>query len=200
MKKSFSPVMAELRHFTPAYLALFFFSIFSPIMYLATPLYMHQVTDRVVLSRNEATLWVLFGIVMSVLIMYTALEYIRGRVLQRIGVAVDERLTNVVFDALNRQRTNATGASSAQPLLDINTVRDFRIAGPMIGGNVSTHSGHRSSYCRDVHHSPVARDSWPWRLIMLTVLHADADQSGFLVAVDEPQFRPICGEPGQRLR
>jgi PrtD family type I secretion system ABC transporter len=127
-----SPVMAELRRFTPAYFTLFAFSLFGPIMYMVSPLYMQQIFDRVALSRNETTLWVLTAIALVIMIMYAALDYLRSRTLQRIGVAIDARLTAVVFDALNRQRSNATGAASAQPLVDINSVRDF-VSGPMVG-------------------------------------------------------------------
>jgi PrtD family type I secretion system ABC transporter len=131
MKLKSSPVMAELRHFTPVYFTLFCFSLFGPIMYMVSPLYMQQIFDRVALSRNEATLWVLTAIALVIMVMYAGLDYFRARSLQRVGVAIDARLTAVVFDALNRQRGNTTGAASAQPLIDINGVRDF-VSGPMV--------------------------------------------------------------------
>jgi PrtD family type I secretion system ABC transporter len=132
MKSKSSPVMAELRRFTPVYLTMFGFSFFGPIMYLVSPLYTQQIMDRVALSRNESTLWVITGIAMIIMLMYAALDYLRSRTLQRVGVAIDARLTAIVFDALNRQRSNVTGAASAQPLIDINSVRDF-MSGPMVG-------------------------------------------------------------------
>jgi PrtD family type I secretion system ABC transporter len=132
MAKKASPVMAELRHFTPVYTTLFAFSLFGPIMYMVSPLYMQQIFDRVALSRNEGTLWVLTAIALVIMVMYAGLDYLRSRTLQRVGVAIDARLTAVVFDALNRQRSTANGSASAQPLVDINSVRDF-VSGPMIG-------------------------------------------------------------------
>ena len=132
MKINASPVMSELRRFTPVYFILFAFSLFSPIMYMVSPMYMQQITDRVMLSRNESTLIVLSVFAFTVMVIYAGLDYLRSRTLQRVGVALDARLTAVVFDALHRQRSNTTGTASAQPLLDINGVRDF-MAGPMVG-------------------------------------------------------------------
>ena len=125
MKPKVSPVLTELRQFAPVYLALFGISIFGPLMFLMTPLYAEQIMERVTLSRNEATLWVLFSIAMAVMAVYGVLDYLRTRTLQRLGVAIDRKLTAVVFDALNRQRGSVNGAASAQPLIDINSVRDF---------------------------------------------------------------------------
>ncbi len=132
MTRKSSPVLAVLREFTSVYATMFMFSLFGPIMYLVSPLFTQQVMDRVALSRNEATLWVLTGIAMVIMLMYAALDYLRSRTLQRVGVAIDARLTAVVFDALNRQRNNSAGGASAQPLNDINGVRDF-LSGPIIG-------------------------------------------------------------------
>ena len=132
MRRQASPVLAVLREFTSVYATMFVFSLFGPIMYLVSPLFTQQVMDRVALSRNEATLWVLTGIAMVIMLMYAALDYLRSRTLQRVGVAIDARLTAVVFDAVNRQRNSSAGGASAQPLNDINGVRDF-LSGPIIG-------------------------------------------------------------------
>jgi PrtD family type I secretion system ABC transporter len=132
MQRKASPVLAVLREFTPVYLTMFGFSLFGPIMYLVSPLFTQQIMDRVALSRNEATLWVLTVIAMVIMVMYAALDYLRSRTLQRVGVAIDAKLTAVVFDAVNRQRNNTAGAASAQPLNDINSVRDF-LSGAIVG-------------------------------------------------------------------
>ena len=131
MQRKASPVLAVLREFTPVYLTMFGFSLFGPIMYLVSPLSTQQIMDRVALSRNEATLWVLTIIAMVIMVMYAALDYLRSRTLQRVGVAIDAKLTAVVFDAVNRQSNNAGGAASAQPLNDINSIRDF-LSGPIV--------------------------------------------------------------------
>lgn len=131
MKLKASPVLNELREFIPAYVTLFFFSILGPVTYMASPLYAQQIMDRVAMSRSEATLWVLFVIATVLIMIYAALDFLRSRTLQRIGVAVDHKLTASVFDAINRQRGTINGAASAQPLIDINLVREF-VSGPMV--------------------------------------------------------------------
>ncbi len=132
MQRKASPVLSVLREFTPVYVTMFGFSLFGPIMYLVSPLFTQQIMDRVALSRNEATLWVLTIIAMVIMVMYAALDYLRSRTLQRVGVAIDAKLTAVVFDAVNRQRNTSAAGASAQPLNDINSVRDF-LSGPIIG-------------------------------------------------------------------
>jgi len=54
-----SPLLNELRGFVPAYAIVFAFSFFSPILYLASPIYVEQIFDRVMYSRNVNTLMVL---------------------------------------------------------------------------------------------------------------------------------------------
>ena len=70
MRPKASPVLAVLREFTSVYATMFLFSLFGPIMYLVSPLFTQQVMDRVALSRNEATLWVLTGIAMVIMLMF----------------------------------------------------------------------------------------------------------------------------------
>lgn len=129
MTKRESVLQAELRPFLPAYATLLLFSLFMPLLYMSAPLYMYQLMDRVMLSRNVVTLWALFGMTVIAMIMYAALDYIRTKTLLAIGAALDRKLTAAVFSALHRPvEARAHGAS----LADINTVRDF-VSGPMVG-------------------------------------------------------------------
>lgn len=125
MARKSSPLLAELREFRPAYFAILMLSLSGPVVFLITPLYAQQVLERVALSRNESTLYALTFIAAMMMIMYAVLDYLRSRVLQRLGIAIDKKLTSVVFGGLNRQRGISMGSASAQPLNDINSVRDF---------------------------------------------------------------------------
>lgn len=122
-----SSLAAELRPFVPGYVVLFLFSFFTPILYMANPVYMAQIMDRVMLSRNETTLWALFGITMVIMVISTLLDFTRDRALRRIGIALDARLTKSIFDALHRRAGGSAGAT----LADINNVRDF-LSGHMV--------------------------------------------------------------------
>jgi PrtD family type I secretion system ABC transporter len=91
---------------------------------------MMQLSERVMLSRNVTTLVFLTIIAFFLIAILTVLESVRHRVLQRIAIGVDDRISQRVFDVLNRQHLKMTSASRGLVLSDLNTVRDF------ISGNI----------------------------------------------------------------
>jgi PrtD family type I secretion system ABC transporter len=122
-EKLSSPLLNEVRSFTPAYAALFAFSFFCPILYLASPIYVEQIFDRVMYSRSVNTLLVLGTIATFMLAMYALLEWVRKKALVRIGNAIDERLSRMIFDIAHR---SGKGPSRAPNILaDFTTVREF---------------------------------------------------------------------------
>jgi ABC-type protease/lipase transport system fused ATPase/permease subunit len=122
-EKLSSPLLNEVRSFLPAYAALFIFSFFCPILYLASPIYVEQIFDRVMFSRSVNTLLVLGSIATFMLAMYALLEWVRKKALVRIGNAIDERLSRVIFDIAQR---SGKGQSRAPGILaDFTIVRDF---------------------------------------------------------------------------
>jgi PrtD family type I secretion system ABC transporter len=122
-EKLSSPLLNEVRSFVPAYGALFAFSFFCPVLYLASPIYVEQIFDRVMYSRSLETLLVLGTIATFILMMYALLEWVRKKALVRIGNAIDERLSRVIFDIAQR---SSKGSSRAPNILaDFNTVREF---------------------------------------------------------------------------
>ena len=133
MKEKFSsPLLNELRSFLPVYAALLAFSFFCPILYLTSPIFVEQIFDRVMYSRNVNTLAVLTLIATFLLAMYAVLEWIRKKAIGRIGNAIDERLSRVIFEAANRSgKTNAATRGPAV-LADFNMVRDFLAGNSLI--------------------------------------------------------------------
>ncbi|POR40174.1 type I secretion system permease/ATPase [Methylobacterium sp. V23] len=127
-----SPVFNTLRSLTPAYVSLFLFSFFTPFLYLSGPIFGEQISDRVVLSRNLTSLWVLAGVAFFLVGVYSLLDFLRGKALRRLGVVIDQRLARLGFDALQREGANPRGSASSVILADVNTVRDF-LSGPIIG-------------------------------------------------------------------
>jgi PrtD family type I secretion system ABC transporter len=120
-----SPVLNELRPLLPAYLTLFGFSFFSPILYLASPMFIEQMNDRVVYSRSIDTLSVLTLIATYMMVMFCILEWVRKKALSRLGNAIDKRFSRVLFETLHRSNGAAKVARSTNILADFNTVRDF---------------------------------------------------------------------------
>lgn len=126
-----SPLLNELRSFLPVYAALFAFSFFCPILYLTSPIFVEQIFDRVMYSRNIDTLMVLAVIATFLLAMYAVLEWVRKKAIGRIGNAIDERLSRVIFEAANRPGRDAVARGPAV-LADFNMVRDFLSGGSLI--------------------------------------------------------------------
>ncbi len=75
------------------------FSVVVNLLMLTGPLYMLQVYDRVLGSRSEATLIALSVIVTFLFLIMGILDHLRGRILARVGVRVQDRLDRRVFEA-----------------------------------------------------------------------------------------------------
>lgn len=99
------------------------FSGFINMLMLSPALYMLQVYDRVLGSRNETTLLVLSALVVGALLFMAALEAIRGWVLVRVGARLDSQLNSRVFTAAFERNLRRAGSNTAQPIHDLNTVR-----------------------------------------------------------------------------
>ena len=108
----------------PAIFTAVFFSLFINILALVSPLYMLQVYDRVLSSRNETTLIVITLVVVFLFVVYGALEALRTQVLVRGGIGFDNVVRGPTFasvlDANLKQQ-----AGSAQAFRDIDQVREF---------------------------------------------------------------------------
>ena len=120
-----SPLLNELRPLMSAYTTLFVFSFFCPILYLASPIYVEQLFDRVMYSRNVNTLTVLAIIATFLLVMYAVLEWVRKKALSRLGAAIDERLSRVIFETANRSDKAGAAARAPMMIADFNQVREF---------------------------------------------------------------------------
>ncbi|RDD62267.1 type I secretion system permease/ATPase [Ferruginivarius sediminum] len=108
------------------------FSFFINLLMLVAPLYMLQVYDRVLTSRNETTLVMLTIIAVGMLIVFGCLDLVRSRVLVRIGTRLDERLKGTVFASVFQQSVKNPGGGHAQALRDMDTVRDFTTGAGLI--------------------------------------------------------------------
>lgn len=107
-------------------------TVFINFLMLVSPIYMMQVYDRVLASRNETTLLMITGVAVLLYVVYASLEALRSRTMVRVGVRLDDRLGPRVFDSVFRVSLNLPKGSlhsmqlnSAQPLRDLDTVRQF---------------------------------------------------------------------------
>jgi PrtD family type I secretion system ABC transporter len=75
------------------------FSVLTNLLMLTGPIFMLQVHDRVLGSRSEETLVALTVLVAALYLAYGILEFVRGRVVARIGARLQETGQEPVFDA-----------------------------------------------------------------------------------------------------
>lgn len=113
-----------LTRFKRYFLVIGAFSFVINLLMLTPSLYMLQVYDRVLSSRNETTLWVLTGLVLGVYVFMNALEFVRSRVLVRIGTAMEDTLDGRVFQAAF-EASLRNHASGRQVLADLTGLRQF---------------------------------------------------------------------------
>ena len=86
------------------------FSVFVNLLMLTGPLFMLQIYDRVLVSRSQATLVALVGIVAFLFLMMGLLDHARARVLARAGARFQAHLDSRVFGAI----LTRAGVSSAE--------------------------------------------------------------------------------------
>jgi PrtD family type I secretion system ABC transporter len=92
---------------------------------LTGPLFMLQVYDRVLTSGSIPTLVALGAIVVVLYAYFGFLEFVRTRLLVRIGRRVEDRFRHRLFDALSWHSLRRTPGVGSQPINDLATVRQF---------------------------------------------------------------------------
>ena len=119
------PVRAALMANRPLFIAAFGFSAAMSILALTTSFYMLQVYDRVLSSRSEDTLLLLTLIAIGAIAVFAALDSLRLRLLQRIGMRVGEALSSSVLRAMVAATSQTGGIAIRSGLRDVETVRNF---------------------------------------------------------------------------
>ena len=105
------------------------FSLAINLLYLAGPLYMLQVYDRVVSSGSELTLVMLTLALLLAYLALVGLDMVRARILTRANVALDQRIAPRILTILIE--SGGAGGARAQALRDFDTFRSF-LTGPGI--------------------------------------------------------------------
>ncbi len=114
-----------IRAFRSAFLAVSSFSFVTNLLMLMPTIYMLQIYDRVLASRNEATLLMLTLIMLCLYALEAGLELVRARILIRVSSALDLRLGSRVFDASFRRHLASRNGNSSQALGDLTNIRQF---------------------------------------------------------------------------
>jgi ATP-binding cassette subfamily C protein len=124
------PVRSELAEALAACRGAFYgtalISGMSNILMLTGAMFMLEIYDRVLPSRSMPTLVGLLVLAATLFAALGILDAIRGRILVRIGGALDETLSGRVYDTLMRLPLRVGARSDGtQPLRDLDAVRSY---------------------------------------------------------------------------
>lgn len=109
----------------PGFLTAILFSFFINLLAFVGPIYMLQIYDRVMASRNELTLLFLTLLAAYLLVIYAALERCRSALLIRLGLLINGKARDLLFRAVMRQSLRMPDGGHAQALRDLDHVREF---------------------------------------------------------------------------
>ena len=125
-----SELAAALAACRGTFVAIAGFSAILNIMALTGSLFMLEVYDRVLPSRSVPTLVGLLALVVAVYLFQGLLDGIRGRLLVRIGMRLDNALSRRIHDALVRLPMEAPNSGEGiHPVRDLDAVRSY-LSGP----------------------------------------------------------------------
>jgi ATP-binding cassette, subfamily C, bacterial len=115
---------AVLRACSGYFVTAAIFSLAINLLYLAAPLYMLQISDRVVSSGSKVTLVMLTFALLLAFAALAALDAVRARVLTRAGIRLDRLLAGRIVTTVIERAAFLTGSRS-QLLRDFDTFRQF---------------------------------------------------------------------------
>jgi ATP-binding cassette subfamily C exporter for protease/lipase len=101
-------------------------SLFVNVLTLASPIYMLQVFDRVLVSHSLHTLGMLTVITVVMVLVYAVLDAVRARLLLRAGIALEQDLGPRVMERIH-QFDPAPGQSGARAefMRDVTVLRNY---------------------------------------------------------------------------
>src|ERR1700744_5060257 len=128
-----SELSGALQTCRSAFIGVGIISCMINVLYLTGSLFMLEVYDRVLPSRSVPTLIGLAILAGGMYFFQGVLDLLRGRILGRIGTALDEAVNARVFDTIVRLPLTVGGRHDGlQPLRDLDAVRSF-LAGMGLG-------------------------------------------------------------------
>lgn len=120
-----SELREALRRFRGAFVSVGAFSFCINFLMLVPAIYMLQIYDRVLNSRNATTLVMLSIITVGLFLLMAALEWVRSMTMVRMGTRFDLALNSRVFEAAFQRNLQAGNANAGQALGDLLTLRQF---------------------------------------------------------------------------
>lgn len=120
-----SELTATLWSFRREFLVVGIFSLVINLLMLTPTLYMLQVYDRFMVGRSELTLIAISLITLFLFAVMAFAEWSRSRLLVRLGVRLDERLSSRVFNACFESHLNQSRDNPVQAFSNLTNIRQF---------------------------------------------------------------------------
>jgi ATP-binding cassette subfamily C protein len=114
-----------MRVIAPAFATAIVFSFFINLLLFVSPIYMLQIYDRVLGTRNLVTLAGITVIAAILLMVWAALETLRSRLLVRAGLLFDQAFSAPMFRMVHRGLLRQPGTVNPGYLRDVDVIREF---------------------------------------------------------------------------
>jgi len=121
-----------LREQGPSYQTAVLYSLVIGALSLASTLFMLEVYDRVVNSRNSFTLLMLLVAVIGAYVMLEMLELVRHGIMHGVSQKLDEAFSVQLFNTAFEARLKGMPGGTTQALTDLKTIRDFLPSGAVM--------------------------------------------------------------------
>lgn len=112
-------------------LIVMLFTLASNVLVLAIPLYLFQISDRVLTSRSVDTLIMLTVVIVGAVMLQAIFDAIRRLILMRTAVEVAAQLGTPILSAAARAALHGTGREY-QTLGDLGQLRSFLVSGTLL--------------------------------------------------------------------
>jgi len=129
LKAEKSPVTQALLSLRSAWIGVGLLSLFVNVLMLTGPLYMLQVYDRVLTSQSVSTLIALSVLMLLMYLFMGGMDFLRSRILVRLGNYVETQLARRTFKSWLRQGLEGPAAAKQRPLQDLRQISQF-LRGP----------------------------------------------------------------------
>ena len=124
-------ILVALYGYKKIFRSVGFFTACMNLLLLVPSIYMLEVYDRVLTSRNEFTLLMLSLIILLLYVIYAALDTIRSHTVIEVGKKIDAELNHRTYTAAFEQNLKVRGGNAGQALNDLTTIRQF-VTGPSL--------------------------------------------------------------------
>ena len=123
--KNTSELRQALGQLQPYFRSAAWLSLVASLLVLAPSAYMLEVYDRVVNSRSHMTLAMLTLLVLVVFVVMEVLDWARGQLMHQASLALDQQLSERIFNAIFEANRKRVAGGTAQPMNDFRSVREF---------------------------------------------------------------------------